>query len=221
MPDKTNVLIPFVDVCVTSPFVETVEGWGFTEYNWKINKFDVGATDVFAPATNGHATPRAKWFGSPIVAGNKVTFFTVTCCAPGVVYTTTVAANTAALKQPGSYVSTPFPGVPAALLLYVAPSSHAQPHLTMVQVLDTRGKYAIYTAATPTGKWTKKASGTLPRCLTSAGLCGDSVYVHPELSTRTRMLVTYYLPGFGPGVATAHPYPHPPLWHTVAAYIPA
>jgi hypothetical protein len=220
MPDHTNVLIPFVDVCVTSSFVETVEGWGFTEYNWKINKFSVGATDVFPPATNGAATPRARWFGSPIIADNKVTFFSVTCCKPGIVYRTTVAASVAALRKPGSYVPTPVSGLPAALLLHVAPPSRTQPHLTMMQVVDTRGKYAIYTAATPTGNWTKKATGSLPRCLTSPGRCGDSVYLHPELSTTSRMVVTYYLPGFGPGVATAHPYPHLPLWHTVAAYLP-
>jgi hypothetical protein len=221
MPDETNVLIPYLDVCSTSSFVETVEGWGFTEYNWKTNVLSVPPTDVFPPATNGAATPSAKWFGSPIIADNKVTFFSVTCCKPGIVHRTTVAANVAALSKPGSYVSTPVSGLPAAThLLYVAPPSRTQPHLTMVQVVNTRGKYAIYTAATPTGNWTKKATGSLPRCKTSPDLCWDSVYLHPELSTTSRMVVTYYLPGFGPGVATAHPYPHLPLWHTVAAYLP-
>jgi hypothetical protein len=219
LPDKTNILIPYNEVCVTSTTVYQVEGWGFAEYDWKANKLSVPPVDVFPAVKTGAAIPASKFFGSPVVAGNTVTFFSTTCCAPGSAYTTTIAANVAALKDPASYVPQPVLGLPATFTLSVAPPSPSQPHLTMYWADGTRGGYRIFTATDPSGPWSQTAAGTLPRCSTSPAPC-NSVYIHSELSSSSQLVVSYYLPGYGPGIA-AHPYPHAPLDHVVWASIPA
>jgi hypothetical protein len=89
----------------------------------------------------------------------------------------------------------------------------------MYQMAGTKGQYKLLKATKPTGPWSKLGAGTLPKCNSSPGQC-ISVELHPELSTSSRMLVSYYLPGFGPGVPNKHPYPHAPLGHVVMAYVP-
>jgi hypothetical protein len=218
LPDGTNVFLPFVDVCVTSALAYRVEGWGFAEYDWKANKFSVGATDVFAPAVSGTAIPTSQYMGSPIVAHDTVTLFSETCCSPGSVYTTTIAADVAALADPASYVLQPVSGLPATFSLSVAPPSQSQPHLTMYWASDTRGQYRIFTAAEPSGPWSQQAMGTLPRCDTTRVSC-DTIEVHPELSSASQLVVSYNLPGYGPGITT-HPSWVPPA-HLVWASIPS
>jgi len=83
---------------------------------------------------------------------------------------------------------------------------------------DSAGGYRIYTAPAALGPWTETASGTLPKCATSQYPC-ICIYPHPELSTTSRLVVSYYVPGYGPGVA-GHPYPHSPINHVVLASIP-
>jgi hypothetical protein len=218
LPDQTNVLITYIEGCVLNATNYSVQGWGFTEYNWKINKFDVGATDVFAPARNGAAISAARFMGSPIVSNDTVTLFSTTCCAPGSAYTTTIATDIAALRRPGSYTLHPLADVPATYLLSVSPPSASQPHLTMYWVNGPKGRYRIFTATNPLGPWTQTATDTLPRCRTPESPC-TSINLHPELSSASRLLVSYYVPGYGPGIAT-HPFPHSPLDHLVWASIP-
>jgi hypothetical protein len=203
LPDQTNVLIPYVDVCGLSASNFTVEGWGFAAYNWKSNSFTIPATDVFRPATNGAAIPTSEIMGSPIVGNDKVTLFSHTCCSPGSIYTTTIATTFAALEDPASYVQEPVVGLPPTFSFSVAPPSYSQPHLTMYWENDARGQYRIYTATNPAGPWSQTATGTLPRCDTSRSPC-TTVQLHPELSSPSQLLVSYYLPGYGPGIA-AHP----------------
>jgi hypothetical protein len=39
------------------------------------------------------------------------------------------------------------------------------------------------------------------------------------MSSSSKLLVSYYLPGFGPGMPKAHPYPKAPLGHVVMAWV--
>ncbi len=220
MPDQTNVLIPFLDVCVTSAYSYVVEGWGFTEYNWKTNRLSVSPIDVFPAAKSGAAISEAQYFRSPVVVGKNVTFFSSTCCSPGSVFTTTIAANTAALRSQASYVSVPVAGLPATFWLSVVAPSTFSPHYLMYWMNGVKGEYRVYSALQPTGPWNQQASGTLPRCASNPYSCRNSIYMHPELSRASQLVVSYYFPGYGPGNATKHPYPHLPLGHVVWATIP-
>jgi hypothetical protein len=217
MPDKTNVFVPYMDVCVIAAGAYAVEGWGFAFYNWKTNKVSV-PVDVFKPATSGALLPSSQYFGSPVVSGKSVTLFTQTCCSPASVNTTTIPANLFALANPASYVEKPIPGMGPAYMTIVSPPSTSQPHFTMLQALDAQGHYGIYTAATPSGPWTPHTSGYLPRCVTAAVPC-NSIALHPELSSRTRLIVSYYVTGYGPAVGH-RPDPQKQISHVVWSSLP-
>jgi hypothetical protein len=217
MPDKTNVFVPYMDVCVVDAANYQIEGWGFAFYNWKTNKVGV-PVDVIKPQVNGAPIPQSQYYRSPVVIGNTLTLFTETCCAPASVSTTTIPTNLFALANPASYVSNPIPGMGPPYMLSVSGPTKTQPHLTMYQALDTQGHYGIYTASAPSGPWTQTTSGYLPRCVTATVPC-NSIALHPELSSKTRLIVSYYVTGYGPGVGK-HPDPSQQISHVVWASLP-
>jgi hypothetical protein len=219
LPDKVNVFVPFVDVCVLSAADFTVQGWGFALYNWKTNKFTQAPLDVFKPQRNGAAIPLTRWYGSPIVVGKTVTMYTTTRAPLWIDYATTLPATAAAFKKIATYASTPM-AAPGTFLLSVSPRAKYQPEFTMYMSTDTAGGYQILTSATPRGPWASAAIGSLPRCSTSPQIC-TSFAIHPELSSKANLIVSYYLPGSGPTIA-AHPDPgnHPNFGHIVWASIP-
>lgn len=102
LPDQTNILIPYMGVCVLSADDFTVESWGFSLFNWKTNRFTVQSVNVFGPSTSGAAIPTNVRFGSPIVSDGQVTFFSLTCCSTAAIYTATVPLTVAALSDPSS-----------------------------------------------------------------------------------------------------------------------
>jgi hypothetical protein len=222
MPDRTNVFIPYVDVCVTDAVKYTVQGWGFSWYNWKKNKLTVPPTDVFKPQRNGAAMSTTRWYGSPVVVGNTVTLYTSTCCGfpLGKIYTTTVAANAAALKRAAAYVSKPIPNLPTNLQVTVASKSKTRSTYTMFQTSDLKGSYLALTSASPTGPWTGKALGQLPKCNATPLPC-TSFAMHPEFSSASKLVISYYLPGSGPNIG-GHPdkAKHRNFGHIVYASIP-
>ncbi len=220
LPDKTNILIPYLVTCVISLTRFYVEGWGFAEYDWKHNNFSVPPTDVFPPARSGAAIPRSRFFGSPVISGSKVVFFSETCCdSSSKVYATTMAANRRTLRNRASFLPKPISGLRSSYSLSVVPPSRTQPHFTMYEPINTNGQYRLLKSSSPTGPWVPMASGTLPRCGNAPYPC-NSVELHPEMSTSSKVIVTYFLPGYGPGIAK-HPYPHLPLSHVVMVYLPA
>jgi hypothetical protein len=220
MPDKTNILVPYIGVCVLSANSWRVESWGFALFNWKTSRFTVAPVDVWAPARSGAGLPQLLNRGSPVIYGRNVTFYSTDCCVPnGHIYSTTLAANTTTMRRKSAYTSKPIAGLAPAPIFTVSQRSGTQNHFTMYQMAGSKGQYKLLKAATPTGSWSALGSGTLPKCNTSPAPC-ISVALHPELSTSSRILVSYYLPGFGPGVPNQHPYPHPPLGHVVMSYIP-
>jgi hypothetical protein len=220
MPDKTNVLVPFAIVCVQNESKYTAEGWGFSMFNFKTQKFSVLPTNVIKPDHSGATMPSSEMYGSPIIVGNKVTFFSWSCCGEGSgVFTTTVTATAAALKNHASYVQKQLTSLPATYDLSVAPKSSTHSKFSMYMLTGDKGQYSLYSASSPGGPWSTAGSGVLPRCDNSPAPC-HSMSVHPELSPAGRLVVSYHLAGFGPGVATKHPYPHEPLRHVVSASLP-
>jgi hypothetical protein len=217
MPDKTNVLIAYVDVCLVNSYFYTGEGWGYALYNWKTNRFTQPPYDVFKPKKDGSELRRDHYFSSPIITGNKVNFFTWGCCgASGGVFRTTV--DISKLKNPASYVLERIQNVPATYELSVVNKSKTHNRYTMYTLTGTKGQYSLYTASSVAGPWTKKGAGSLPRCNTSPYPC-HSIILHPELSPTGRMVVSYHLAGYGPADASKHPYPKEPLRHVVMSSV--
>ena len=72
----------------------------------------------------------------------------------------------------------------------------------------------------PTGPWTGKAVGQLPKCQTSPLSC-TSFAIDPQFSSKTRLIVSYYLPGSGATIGGHPDKSHRPNFgHIVWASIP-
>ena len=219
LPDKTNVLITYLDVCVVSYGHFAAEGWGFAEYSWRSNRLSVRPTDVFPPARSGASLGHAQLYGSPVISNRHVTMFSDGCCTADAIYRVTIAANVGALASRHSYVRHAIPSLRHAVngQLNIMVASYARPHFRLLEPTDTRGDFNVFSAPAITGPWAKETSGTLPGCRTSPGPCYQLIG-HPELSTSTRLIVSYYLPGYGPGVR-GHTVHRLPINHLVLASI--
>ena len=220
MPDRTNIFIPYAEVCVFNESVYVTEGWGFTMYNYKTNEFSMKPYAVFPPSPDGTSLASQDVYGSPIVRNGKVTFYSwdFGSLSAGV-YTTTVKATVAALKDPASYTPKRVPDLPATFNVSVSPPSKTHAKITMYVLTGSDGEYAIYSAGAPKGPWSKVATGNLPGCdHPFFGIPCRSFALHPELSPKKRLMVSYYLHGYGPGVATKHP--DSTLPHAVMASVP-
>ena len=158
MPDRKNVLISFVEVCVLGSNGYWSEGWGFTLYNYKTNQFSMKPHAVFRPAHDGRTLPSTHVFGSPIIQHGKVTFYSWDCCASGQsVYRTTVKAKLSALEKRASYVPKAVPGLPRTFNISVARPSKTHKKITMYVLTGNKGDYEVYAASQPTGPWSKVA----------------------------------------------------------------
>jgi hypothetical protein len=219
LPDKKNVFIPYIDVCVQDAFHYSVQGWGYAWYNWQKNKFSVPPFDVFKPQRSGAGLPLGRMYGSPVVVGKTVTLYTFTMAPQWLEYATTIPTSIAALRNVASYPAQAL-SMPPTFLLSVAARSKYQTAFSMYMSTNTAGGYNILTAPAPKGPWTVRASGTLPKCAAGPQPC-TSFAIHPELSTKSKLIVTYYLEGSGPTIP-GHPNSQhrPNFAHIVWASIP-
>jgi hypothetical protein len=220
MPDKRNVLIPYAVVCVFNVSTFTAQGWGFALFNYKTQKFSVRPTDVVRAKPSGAEIPQSEVYGSPVVVGKKVTFFSWSCCAEAnSVYSTTLNANVRAMKRRSSYQPELVPGFGRTYNVHVARPSKTHAKYTMYVLSGAKGEYLLYAAPSPSGPWSQVGSGVLPRCNRIAHSC-HSMALHPELSPRGRLVISYLLANYGPAIATKHPHPHDPLRHVVMSSLP-
>jgi hypothetical protein len=220
MPDETNVLVTFTDVCVIDAATYHAEGYGFALYDWKANTFTVPPYDVIAPQKNGREISTVQYFGSPIIDGDQVTLFSSTCCKAGSsVYVTTLAADADALKQISNYDPQPVLGLQPSFLFNVSPPSSTHDYLSMYRLTGLEGQFQVLTADKPTGPWTIRAAGTLPGCATAPTPCNNSLYLHPELSSSDEFVISYYLYGYGPGIPD-HPDPSDQINQVLFARVP-
>ncbi len=209
MPNDTSlVLVTYVDVCVSDGWNFQVEGWGFDEYNWKTNSIALNPVDVFPPARNGSATPMSLW--SPVFSGGYLTLFSSNCsstaygsCLGGQVYATTIPNNTAALENPRSYsrypISTDGSGSWTPLGGGSGDSVAAYPGgvLRLVEQTSVAGTFDVFESSSVQGPWHLETTGSLPGCQSAPrGFCYAFVG-HPELSTASQLLVSYYDPNYG------------------------
>ena len=212
MPDGTDILVSYVDVCVMSPADYSVEGWGFMEYRWKVNRIHVAPVDVFPPAASGAPISPSSTFGSPVVTDGDVTFLSSTCsqvfvsCSSGNIYATTVTGNAAALQSPSSYAPRPLQADSSEgwRPVGVSVAAYADAGVRLVEQTSIGGTFVVFSAPTVDGPWTVEVSGTLPGCSTSpSGFC-YSFIGHPEFSSASELVVSYFKPDAGPDPAAGH-----------------
>ena len=226
MPNGVDVLVTFVDLCVTSALFRA-EAWGFLEYNSSTHALTQPPTQVFVPDPSGAETPKV-WMGSPVIQGTNAIFFTPNCpdrflSCPGVgssVSVTTVAdiSTTANLLNPANYASTVNLAVPTGalrwrpMIINVAKDTVHGGYL-MLEQSSISGNYQLFRAANPTGQWAQVADAVMPGCRgLPKGFC-YSMILHPEISsTSSTLYVSFFDPQAGPD---------PDQGHLVMATIPS
>lgn len=233
-----DVLISFNDVCVSirSGSAE-VEGFGLAEYDPATNTLDSLVT-VFR-AAEGRPLAGQEVLGSPIFSGGSLYLFGSRCaeifdatCLPhrgNAVYLARVKAVPAAWGDPGSYrwyagastwtatargASSALPGS-RPLGISVEDFAGVGKGLVLIEQTNAVGAFTVYQGTRPAGDWVETTSGTLPCTSEGASFC-RAIIGHPELSTSSELLVTYFDPGAGP-------YYNPsagPEGHVMAASVP-
>jgi hypothetical protein len=215
IPTTSDVLLTYVDVCVTGSFQFDVEGWGFMEYNWRTNGLDVAPDDVFPPSPSGASLSPQRQLGSPVVNDGRVDLFSFNCtalfvsCLAGQTYVTTVLDTPPALSNAASYNVEP--AVTDGSTLWqpagIAVAKYPDAPLRMIEMTGITGAYDVLTATTPAGPWHLETSGTVPGCQElHSGFC-YALVGHPELSNQSQLVITYYDPGAGP-TGTSGPIGH-------------
>jgi hypothetical protein len=221
VPSTPDLLITFANYCVlsgTGGFLP--EGFGLVEYDPATGTLSDDAT-VFPGITAGLAAS-AKLLGSPVFAGRYLYLFGPTCtalahgrCAIGALFEARVRASALAWTDPLSYEWrrrgrsgpwTPDAAAATSIIAGATPSgasvadfSAAGHHFALVEQTDINGAFTVYESPAPAGPWKRAGSGRVP-CRPGAGYANfcRAIIGHPELSTPTQLVLSYFDPAAGP-----------------------
>jgi len=217
---RADVLISFNDVCVSiSSGRAEIEGFGLTEYD-PANNTLLSPVTVFK-AADGQPMAAEEVLGSPIFFGGYLYLFgsrcaevyDATCLRHGgnAVYLARVSAHSAAWANAGSYqwyagqsvwtataqgAASIFSGS-RPLEISVENFSHVGKGLVLIEQTNDVGAFTVYRATRPAGNWVETTSASLPCTTEGVSFC-RAIIGHPELSTSSDLLVTYFNPGAGP-----------------------
>lgn len=214
-----DVLISFNDYCVMGSLDFLAEASGLAEYDPATNTVDSEAT-VFS-STTGAALTSPYLLGSPVFSGRYLYLFgsfcnevfDVTCVSNSgnYIYLARVRANPSDWANPADYqwyagpstwTATPVSAVSVVsgatpLQLSVGNFSALGQGFVMVEQTSAVGGFTVYQAPRPTGPWTQTTSGKVPCTTEGANFC-RAIIAHPELSTDSDMLVSYFDPAAAP-----------------------
>jgi hypothetical protein len=218
LPD--DVLISFNNYCVEiSSGTPLGEGFGLAEYDPASNTLDSQVT-VFS-ATEGQPLGQQELLGSPVVSGGYLYLFGSYCAET---YDATCISNDANAVYLAQVPADPLYWSDAASYQWYAGSSGwtqtagqaasviqgATPlavtvndfatvgqGLVLIEQTNDIGGFTVYQASGPDGTWTEELSGTVP-CTTEGDSFCRAIIGHPELSTSSELLVSYFNPGAAP-----------------------
>lgn len=200
MPDNhLEILVTYNIACVLNGGGFTVEGWGFAIYNWHSNTFDVPPTDVFKPQRDGAALPSEDLFSSPVAQGDDIDLFSTTGCPSGggtctSLDLTSVLGTEAALSNPASYQ--PAPSTTNYGLRWdpsVNVTADPWGGFFATDQQPASGKFFIAHAPTALGPWSAIVRSEVPCTNYTFNDCRTLV-LHPELSTHSSWILTYFDP---------------------------
>jgi hypothetical protein len=220
VPATPDLLIAFNNYCVLSGAGGFLpEGFGLAEYDPATGTLSNDVV-VFSGMNLGVAAA-AKLLGSPVFSGRYLYLFGPTCtalahggCATGTLFEARVPANPLAWSDPLSYQwqsrSTPGSWTPDAaaatsIIAGARPSAvsvAALPatgrHFILVEQTDISGAFTVYESPAPAGTWKRITSGRVP-CRPGTGYLNfcRAIIVHPELSTSTQLVLSYFDPAAG------------------------
>jgi hypothetical protein len=216
---SSDVLISYDNFCVPiSAGNPLAEGFGLAEYDPATNTLDSQAT-VFT-AASGPALPQQELLGSPVFSGGYLYLFAsycadvydATCVASSgnAVYLARVSASSSAWDHAGGYqwrAGSAWTGTAGSatsvisgatpLAVNVASFAAVGQGLVLVEETNVVGAFTVYEASGPAGTWTEKTSGTVPCTIEGNSFC-RAIIGHPELSTTSQLLVSYFNPAATP-----------------------
>jgi hypothetical protein len=217
---SSDVLISFNNFCVAIASGSLLpEGFGLAEYDPAANTFNAEVT-VFTSAGLGPLAP-PELLGSPIFSGSYLYLFASHCalaslgsCSPGggsAIYLARVRNRASAWTRSASYewlagrstwtanASSAVSILPSAAPLGVSVTSFATlgRGLVLIEQTSIAGRFAVYQATSPTGRWRTIISGTLSCAARGVSFC-RAIIGHPDLSTSRDLLVSYFNPSAAP-----------------------
>jgi len=207
--DPNKLLIVYADVCV-HPGGLPSEGFGLVEYLPSSNTLS-GQTRVF---TQLSGLPFQKILGSPVFRGGYLYLYGFTCdsnawgaCGAGRATVARVAADPTSWRNGSAYRfwtgstwssdhTAAASVIPSAtpLAVHVDDFSALGKGLILIEQPDISGAFRVWQASSPTGPWTQLTTATAP-CGAQSGLNLCRAYFgHPELSTSSSLMMSYYDP---------------------------
>ena len=202
---SANIIISYVDVWVEGAQT-TVEGFGVAAWSSKTFKYVLAPVDLATPTSPGKQINLATIWASPISAPDgSVDFFSVTDdttqLGASVVRTAHVAKG-ASLSRLSNYVSRKLRGplngsFPGRLLHFAAYPGSTSTSVTYraIGAQFSLGTATVSSTNSLTGTWNDEGSAALPGCPRPLGIYCWSLIGHPEMSTSTSIVVSYYAPG--------------------------
>jgi hypothetical protein len=220
IPSSQKLLIAFNNYCVlggSGGFLP--EGSGLAEYDPAADRLSNEVTVFSGDGLSMAAS--AKLLGSPVFSGSYLYLSGPTCtalaygrCATGAVFEARVAATPQAWTNPFAYqwwsrgpvggwtldaaaATSIIPGArPSAVS--VADFSSVGHGLVLVEQTDINGGYTVYESRAPAGTWKRITSGRVP-CRAGQGYANfcRAIIGHPEFSTRTQLVLSYFDPAAG------------------------
>lgn len=218
-PGATTFLISYNDVCVMSSTSFVLEGMGLARYDPARNVVEAQQRVFFS-----YLFPKHYALGSPVFHGGYLYLYSSTCassafgvCTSGAIYVARVPATPAAWINPSSYTwwngtgwapsyTSAVSVLQGATPIGVTVDSFPGRPFVMIQQNDIGGRFTVYTASQPTGPWTKGRTDKVP-CVGGTGLdlC-RALIGHPELSTASSLLLSYYDPGASHVMVASFPW---------------
>jgi hypothetical protein len=218
VPTAPDLLIAFDNYCVlgaTGGFLP--EGFGLAEYDPATGTL---SNDVIVfPGMSQGAGGEAKLLGSPVFSGRYLYLFGPTCtalahggCATGTLFEARVPATPLAWTNPMSYrwlsrhgtpSWTPDAAAATSIIAGARPSAVSVAYFpgtargfVLVEQTDISGGFVVYGSPAPAGTWHRITSGSVP-CRPGVGYLNfcRAIIVHPELSTSSQLVLSYFDPG--------------------------
>ena len=208
-----SILITYSIVCVRGSWNFVTEGFGVALYSTQTNDWKF-IHDVITPTRDGRAIDDSYIFGSPVFSNDgTVTMYSHACtpaplwpfCTRTSLYSVTFVPTWANLTAKSTYVpslvTTVNAGMGASIFAVsqvVDPTSKI-PTTYFYRGDDLSGNFELFALGSPGSSARLIGSGQLPDCarLGSDRFC-YAVAIHPELSPRGYLFVTYFVPDAPP-----------------------
>jgi hypothetical protein len=212
--NPADVLIAYDNYCVQGTFTFDPEGFGIAEYNPATNTVDRQVT-IF---TGTNVEPQQMLL-SPVFSGTHLYLFGYQCtsrdsfgdCTGGSIYLARTGDTASSWDSPSSYqwrdggtwttaaasATSIIPSATPATISAANFSSVGQ-GVVLIEQTGPGGNFIAYEPVSSlTGTWRQVISASVPCGSSSTGIC-HALIGHPELSTASELMISYFDPAQGP-----------------------